>query len=267
LIQHQTGWSKQDFRELYDYRDLFLFLVWRDIKVRYAQTVLGFLWAILQPVIQILIFTIVFGKVAKVPTEGLPYVLFSSVAIIPWTYISQAMTQSCLSMVSNQTMLGKIYFPRLLFPITPVLAYLLDFFISMLIIACAMLYYQVRPTWNLLYFPLFVIMMVGITAAVGIWMSTLAIRFRDVKHALPFTIRMLMYTAPIVYSASTIPAHWRLAYCINPVVGVIEGFRACFTGVPMPWQFIWPGMVSTIVLLAVGLWYFKHMEGVFADVI
>ncbi len=267
IIKPRFGWQIIGFKELKEYRDLFYFLVWRDIKVLYAQTILGFSWAILQPVIQILIFTIVFGKVAKLSTDGIPYVLFSTVAIIPWTYMSQAMTQSSQSLVQGQQMLGKVYFPRLIFPLTSVLAKLVDFGISMLIILGAILYYRVIPTWNLLLFPLFVVLMMSIAAGVGMWLSAMAIRFRDVKHAMPFAVRMLMYSAPIVYSASSIPETYRIIYSLNPIVGVIEGYRACLLGTPMPWAYIWPGMITAIILLVSGAFYFKRMERVFVDVI
>ena len=267
IIKHRTGWQGINFRELKEYRDLFYFLVWRDIKVLYAQTILGFSWAILQPLIQIVIFTIVFGKVAKVPTDGIPYILFSTVAIIPWTYMSQSMTQSSGSLVQGQNMLGKVYFPRLIFPVTPVLAKLVDFGISMLIILGVILYYRVLPTWNLLLFPLFVLLMMSIGAGVGMWLSAMAIRFRDVKYAMPFAVRMLMYSAPIVYSASSIPETYRFIYSLNPIVAVIEGYRACLLGTPMPWQYIWPGIITAVILLVSGALYFKRMERVFVDVI
>jgi homopolymeric O-antigen transport system permease protein len=267
VIESKSGWQIINFKELKEYRDLFYFLVWRDIKILYAQTILGFLWAILQPLIQILIFTIVFGKVAKIPTEGIPYILFSTVAIIPWTYMSQSMSQSSQSLVTGQNMLGKIYFPRLIFPLTSVLAKLVDFGISMLIILGVILYYRVVPTWNLLFFPLFVALMMSLSAGVGMWLSAMAIRFRDVKHAMPFAVRMLMYTAPIVYSASSIPEKWRFLYSLNPIVGVIEGFRACLLGTTMPWIYIWPGIVTGSALLLSGAFYFKRMERVFVDVI
>ena len=267
FIRPKSGWQILDLRELKEYRDLFYFLVWRDIKVLYAQTILGFSWAILQPLVQILIFTIVFGKVAKVPTEGIPYVLFSSVAIIPWTYMSQAMTQSSQSLITNQNMLAKIYFPRLMFPATPVLARLIDFGISMLVILFLSFYYRVLPTWNLLLFPLFTLLMVATAFGVGLWLSAMAIRFRDIKHGMPFALRMLMYSAPIVYSASSLPENYRLLYSLNPIVGIIEGFRACFLGTVIPWPYIWPGIITSMILLVTGALYFKRMERVFVDVI
>jgi lipopolysaccharide transport system permease protein len=267
VIQPVSGWQISDIKEFKEYRDLFFFLVWRDIKVMYAQTILGFFWAILQPLIQIIIFTIVFGKIAQLNTDGIPYFLYSTVAIIPWTYMSQTMQQSSQSMIQYQGVLGKIYFPRLLFPITPVLSRLVDFFISILIVVAVIAYYKVSISWTVLLIPLFIAMMVMTSAAIGMWLSSLAIRFRDVKHAMTFIVRMLIYTAPIVYSASSIPGKYRFFYSLNPIVGVIEGFRACFLGLAVPWNYVWPGMVSTVVLFVLSAIYFKRMEQVFADVI
>ncbi len=267
IIKPAKGWEVIDFRELKEYRDLFYFLVWRDIKVLYAQTILGFAWAILNPLVQIVIFTVIFGKVAKIPTEGIPYVLFVTVAIIPWTYMSAAMTQSSQSLVTNQSMLGKIYFPRLLFPITPVLSKLVDFSISLVILLAVFVYYRVAPTWNLLFFPVVVLMMLCVPAGVGLWLSALAIRYRDVKFAMHYFIQLLMYTAPIVYSASSIPQEYRFIYSLNPIVAVIEGSRACLLGTDIPWAYTFPGAITAIILLVSGAMYFKRMERVFVDVI
>ena len=267
ILEPPSGWQYIDFKELREYRDLFYFLVWRNIKVMYAQTIMGFSWAILNPFIQIVIFSIIFGKVAKLETDGIPYTLFSTVAIIPWTYMSQAMAQSSQSLVTGQSMLGKIYFPRLIFPLTPILSKLVDFGISLLLLLAAIVYYRVVPTWNLLWLPLFLIMMMSIPAAIGMSLSALAIRYRDVKFAMPFVISMLIYSAPILYTASSIPEQYRIFYSINPIVSVIEGFRASLLGTPMPWEYIFPGMISCVVLLVVGAMYFKKMERIFVDVI
>lgn len=267
VIEPTKGWQGIDFQELKNYRDLSFFLVWRDIKVMYAQTILGFAWAIIQPLIQIIIFSVIFGKVAEIPTGGIPYVLFSTVAIIPWTYMSTAMTQSSQSLVSNQNMLGKIYFPRLIFPLSPILSKMVNFFISIILLISVMVYYEVAPTWNLVFAPLFVLMMMAVPAGAGMWLSALAIRYRDVKFAMTYVIQMLMYTAPIVYSASTIPEQYRFIYSLNPIVGVIEGFRACLLGGDIPWLYIIPGMFTAIVLVISGALYFKRMEQIFVDVI
>ncbi len=266
-IKPPAKWEIIDFKELRDYRDLFFFLVWRDIKVLYAQTIMGFAWAILNPLIQIVIFSVIFGKVAKLDTDGIPYVLFSTVAIIPWTYMSEAMAKSSQSLVSGQSMLGKVYFPRLIFPITPVLAKLVDFSISLVLLLAVMLYYRITPTWNLLLLPFLVVLMMSVPAGIGFWLSALSIRFRDVKFAMPFMIRMLIYSAPILYSASSIPEGYRLLYSLNPIVAVIEGYRACLLGTEIPWEFILPGALVSVVLLISGAIYFRKMERVFVDVI
>jgi lipopolysaccharide transport system permease protein len=267
IIKPRSGWQIIDFKELKEYRNLFYFLVWRDVKILYAQTILGFAWAILNPLIQILIFTIIFGKVAKISTDGIPYVLFSTVAIIPWTYMSEAMVVSSQSLITGQNMLGKIYFPRLIFPLTPVFSKLVEFGISLTILLAVLAYYRITPSWNILLFPLFVLLMMSIPAAIGMWLSSLAIRFRDVKFAMPFIIRMLIYTAPIVYSASSIPEKYRIIYSLNPIVGVIEGFRACLLGTPILWSYIFPGAVTSLIMLVSSALYFKRMERVFVDVI
>lgn len=266
-IRPYRGWEAIDFAELAAYRDLFYFLVRRDIKVLYAQTVLGFSWAVLNPLVQIGIFTVIFGHVANISTDGIPYVLFSTVAIIPWTYMSEAMNTSSQSLVNEQGMLGKVYFPRVMYPMVPVFAKLVDFVISLIILVPILLYYQVAPTWNLLLLPGLIVMMIAIPAALGLWLSALAIRFRDVKFAMPFVIRMLIYSAPILYTASSIPDIYRFWYSLNPVVGVIEGFRAALLGGAVPWAFILPGVVMTVVLLISGAIYFRRMERVFVDVI
>lgn len=267
IIKPRSGWSIVDLKELIEYRDLFFFLVWRDVKVLYAQTILGFAWAILNPLLQIIIFSIIFGKVAQLPSEGMPYIVFSSLAIIPWTYMSQAMTQASQSLVSGQAMLGKIYFPRIIFPLSGVCSKLVDFSISLLIIVCVLLYFGITPTWNLLLFPLFFVFMVMLPMGVGLWLSSLAIRFRDVRFGMQFGIGMLMWSAPIVYSASTIEPSWRFIYSLNPIVGIIEGYRACFLGTPIPWEYIGPGMLITLIIFFTGARYFKRMEYMIVDVI
>lgn len=267
IIQPNSGWQLIDFKELNQYRDLFFFLVWRDIKVLYAQTIMGLSWAVFLPLIQIILFSIIFGTIANVNTDGIPYILFSSVAIIPWAYMSQSMTQSSQSLIAGSSMLGKIYFPRLLYPVSPILSRLVDFGISIVIILCLMGYYGVAPTWNLLLFPLCFLLMMAIPLGIGLWLSSLAIRFRDVKHVMPFCIQMLMYSAPIVYSASSIPEAYRIIYSLNPIVSVIEGYRACLLGTEIPWLYVWPGMLTALLLLISGALYFKRMERFIVDVI
>lgn len=267
VIEPARGWELPDFGELKSYRDLFYFLVWRDVKVLYAQTVLGFAWAILNPLMQIVVFTVIFGKVAGIETDGVPYILFSTVAIIPWTYMSEAMTKSSESLVSGQNMLGKVYFPRIVYPLTPVLAKLVDFAISLVLLAGVMIWYDVTPTWNLIFLPLMVLLMVIVPSAIGLLLSAFAIRYRDVKFAMPMVIRMLIYSAPILYTATAIPEGYRFLYSLNPIVSVIEGFRACLLGGPMPWAYILPGAAVAVLMLLGGALYFRRMERVFVDVI
>lgn len=267
IIESVSAWELPDFKELKAYRDLFYFLVWRDIKVLYAQTILGFSWALINPLVQIVIFSVIFGSVAKIPTDGIPYVLFSTVAIIPWTYMSESTSASSFSLVGGQGMLGKVYFPRLIYPLTSILSKLVDFSISLLLLVAVLFYYRVSPTWNLVYLPIFFVLMMIIPAGIGMWFSALAIRYRDLKFAMPFVIRMLMYSAPIIYTASSIPDNYRFIYSLNPIVTVIEGYRACLLGTPMPWMFILPGAIIALLILVFGAMYFRKMERVFVDVI
>lgn len=267
VIEPQTGWCAVDWGELKEYRDLFYFLVWREIKALYAQTVMGFSWAIINPLVQIVIFTVVFGRVANIDIGPYPYLLYTTVAVVPWTYMSNAMTKSSQSLVTSRQMLGKVYFPRLIFPIAPVLSALVDFVISLVVILGVMVWYRHMPNWQVLLLPVFVAYMAAVPAAVGLWLSSLSIRFRDVKFAMPFAVRMLMYSAPIVYSAQKLPRTSRLVYSLNPLVGVIEGLRSCLLGAPFEWEFILPGMGVVMVLLVGGALYFRRMERVFADVI
>lgn len=267
MITPKSKWRLFDFDELVEYRDLFFFLTWRNIKVLYAQTILGFLWALLVPVTQIIIFTIIFGKVAKISSDGVPYILYATVAIIPWTFMSQAMSQSSMSLVDNQALLGKVYFPRIIFPITPIFSRLVDFGISLIILIGVMAYYEVPPTINILLLPIFLVQMFLVPAAFGMFFSTLAIRFRDVKIAMQFLLRMFIYSAPIVYSATSIPKEYRLIYSLNPIVGVIEGFRFSLLGIDVPWYYIAISLGSTLLFFSFAALYFHRMEHVFVDVI
>jgi len=267
VLTADRGWKMFDFKELQNSRDLFYFLVWRDIKVLYAQTILGFSWAILNPAIQILVFSVIFGKVANIETDGIPYLLFTTVAIIPWTYMSDSMTAASQSLVAGKQMLGKIYFPRVLFPLTPILAKLVDFSISLVILVGVMIYYQIAPTWNLLLLPVLIVAMMLVPTGIGMWLAALAIRYRDVRFAMTYIIKLLIYSAPIVYSASKISPEIRFWYSMNPIVAVIEGFRSCLLGTPIEWQFIIPGLITAVIIFLSGAIYFRRMEKVFVDVI
>jgi lipopolysaccharide transport system permease protein len=267
VITTARKWEFFDLQELKHYRDLFYFLVWRDIKVLYAQTVLGFAWAILNPAVQIVVFSVIFGRVAKIETDGIPYVLFMTVAIIPWTYMSDAMTAASQSLVTGKAVLGKIYFPRILFPLTPILAKLVDFTISLVILFAVALYYKVEPTWNLLLLPFLLIAMILVPTGLGMWLAALAIRYRDIKFAMTYVIKLLVYSAPILYTASAIPTQYRIWYSLNPIVAVIEGFRSALLGTPFEWLYIMPGLTVSVLLFFSGALYFRRMERVFVDVI
>ena len=257
--------------ELIEYKDLLYFMVMREIKVLYKQTILGFTWAILRPVISMIIFSIIFGKLAKLPSDGIPYAVFSYTALVPWIYFSTSLTKSSNSLIAGAGMLSKIYFPRLIIPITPVFAGLIDFIIALIIVFFLMFYYSLIPTINIIWLPLLVFLMVLCSSGIGMWLSALAIQYRDIRHATQFLAQLLMYCAPVVWPASLISdklgEHYLLLYGLYPMVGVIEGFRSCLIGQnPMPWDLIGMGFISSIILFFSGMLYFKNRESIFADV-
>ena len=255
-------------RELWQYRDLFYFLVWRDIKVRYAQSVLGVGWAIIQPFFYMIVFTIVFGNLAKVSSDGAPYAIFSYTALVPWTYFSNALTESTSSLIQNVNMLSKVYFPRLVLPMVAVLGKLLDFGIAFLLLFGLMVWFRIAPTSWVLILPLLILLMMLSAAGLGMWLTALAIQYRDVKYAMIFLVQLLMYAAPVVYPASLIPDRYRLLYALNPMAGVIEGFRSALLGTnPMPWDLLAVGSIVAVVMFASGTFYFRRMERIFADVV
>ncbi len=276
VIEPRTGWRLVDWKELVEYRDLFRFLVWRGIKVQYAQSTLGIGWAIIQPLFSMIVFTIVFGKLAGVESDGVPYAVFSFAALVPWTYFSNALTEGTNSLVSNTNMLSKVYFPRMLLPLSAVAAKLVDFCIALTILAGLMVYYGIVPNAGLLMFPFLVALMVVTAAGLGMWLTALAIQYRDIKFAMHFIVQILMYCAPVVYPASLIPETWshggyvyypRLYYAANPMVGVIEGFRSALLGTnPMPWSLLAVGSLSATIIAVTGCLYFRKKERLFADV-
>lgn len=267
IVEPKKGWQLINWQELREYKDLFYFLVWRDIKVLYKQTILGFAWAIIRPLFSMIVFSIIFGRLAQIPSDGLPYPIFSYTALIPWTYFSTAMSGSTQSLISNAGMLSKIYFPRLIIPMTPVLAKLVDFGIAFLILGIMMIWYKITPTWSVLFLPLLILLMISTAAGIGMWLSALAIQYRDVRFALQFVAQLLMYAAPVVWPASLVPQQYRLLYGLYPMAGVIEGFRAALLGTtPMPWDLILIGSFSAITIALSGVLYFRRLERIFADV-
>ncbi len=271
VIEPVRGWQLVNWRELRDYRDLFYFLVDRDIKVLYKQTVLGFGWAILRPVLSMVIFTVIFGDLAQVDSDGVPYAIFSYAALVPWLYFSTALSAAALSLVNNTDMLTKVYVPRLTFPMTPVFSKLVDFFISFVIVFVLLAWFRIPLTPKLLYLPLLIALMMLATAGMGLWFAAMSVKYRDVKHAMPFVTQILMYAAPVVWSASLIDERFgpagRVLFGLYPMVGVIEGFRVALldTG-PMPWEMIAAGALSALVIFVTGLFYFRRTEVYFADV-
>ncbi|MBP9657449.1 MAG: ABC transporter permease [Candidatus Promineofilum sp.] len=271
VIEPVSGWQLVNWRELREYRDLFRFLIDRDIKVLYKQTVLGFGWAILRPLLSMVIFTVIFGNLARVDSDGVPYAIFSYVALVPWLYFSTALSASALSLVSNTDMLTKIYFPRLVFPITPIFSKLVDFAISFVIVFVLMAWFRIMPTARVIYLPLLILLMMLTAAGMGLWFAAMSVQYRDVKHAMPFLTQVLMYAAPVVWSGTLIAGRFgqtgRILFGLYPMVGVIEGFRSTLldTG-PMPWDMLGVGAASALVIFTTGLFYFKRMEATFADV-
>ena len=268
VIEPARGVPLPDLRELWRYRELFFFLVWRDVKVRYAQTVLGAGWAILQPVLTMVVFTVIFGNFAKIPSDGIPYPVFSLTALVPWTYFSKALQGSSGSLVANTNLITKVYFPRLITPLAPVLAGLVDFAIAFVILIVVMLGFGMLPSASaLIVLPLLVLAMMTTAAGVGAWLAALNIHFRDIKYVVPFLLQIWMYLSPVVYPLSMVPEQYRTLYALNPMVGVIEGFRA----VLLDSSAVSPGHIALslgigLVLLITGAIYFRRTEDVFADV-
>jgi len=270
VIEPKKGWQIINFKELREYRDLFQLMVLRDITVQYKQTILGFAWAIIVPVFTMLVFNTFFGNIAKLGPKGIPYQLFSFAALVPWTYFNQAVTASTNSLITQSSILTKVYFPRLIIPLTPIFAKLADFAIALVVMVVIMFIYrhQFSININILYFPMLVFLMVITASGIGMWLSAMAIQYRDIKFAITFLVQIMMYAAPIIWSADRIPTQYRILYGIYPLAGIIEGFRACLIGLPatMPWDMILPGAAVSILIFVTGAMYFRRMEKVFADV-
>ncbi len=257
-----------DWRELRQYRDLFYFLVWRDVKTRYAQSVLGVGWAVVQPVFSMIVFTIVFGNLANVDSDGVPYAIFSYTALVPWTYFSGALTGASGSLSGASGMITKVYFPRLVIPFAPVLGKLVDFGIAMLLLFGMMLWFQIAPTLGIIFLPVLILLMMATASGMGMWLTALSVQYRDINYAMGFLVQLLMYAAPVVYPASAVPEQFRLLYSLFPMAGVIEGFRSALLGTnPMPWDMIAVGTISALFIFISGAAYFRRMESIFADVV
>jgi lipopolysaccharide transport system permease protein len=265
--QPRSGWVAIDFPELWRYRELLVFHAIRDIKVRYKQTALGAAWAILQPVLTMVVFSIFFGQLAGVPSDGVPYPIFAFSALLPWQLFAYALTQSSNSLVNNSQMLTKVYFPRLIIPLASVLSGLVDFAIACLVLVALMLYYDLVPGWAALTLPLFTMLAVAAALAVGLWLSALNVRYRDIRYTIPFLAQFWLFITPVAYSSALVPERWQTIYGINPMVGVVDGFRWALLGKTPPGAMLIVSLTATALLLAGGLLYFRRMEKTFADVI
>lgn len=268
VIKPKKGWQLIDFKELIEYRDLFYFLVTRDIKVRYKQTVLGGLWAIIQPFFMMIVFSLFFGNLAKVPSDGVPYPIFNYAAMIAWTYFAGAVSSSSNSLLQEASLISKVYFPRLIAPLAPLLAGLLDFAIAFIVLIGMMLYYQIYPTIMILFLPLLVILMMLAASGVGMFLSALNAKYRDIRYTITFLVQFWMFASPVVYPVSMLPEKYRLIYAINPMAGIIEGFRSALLGtVAFPTQMLLISTLVSVILFIIGALYFKRTERDFADVI
>jgi len=267
-IKPLKGLKAINFRELWEYRELIYFLTWRDIKVRYKQTVLGVAWAVLQPLAMMIVFTLFFGRLAKMPSEGIPYPVFAYTALMPWQIFSHAITGSSNSLVTNQKLITRVYFPRVIVPASTVLAALVDFAVSFLLLIGLMLFYKITPTVNVLWLPLFIGLMVITALAIGLWLSALNLEYRDVQYTIPFLNQLLLFLTPVVYPSSLVPKHFQIVYAINPMVGVIEGFRWALLGVgPGPGSMLLLSSFVSLVLFILGLYFFRWRERSFVDAV
>jgi len=267
-IRPSHGWAALHLRDLWEYRELLYFFVWRDVKVRYKQTVLGAAWAILQPFLTMLVFSLFFGRLAEVPSDGIPYPLFSYAALVPWMFFSNGLQQAASGMVSNANLLKKIYFPRLTLPISRVLAGGVDFALAFVVLLGMMVYYGTWPTINVIWLPALLLLALVTALGVGLWLAAMSVQFRDVGFTVPFIAQFWMFATPVAYSSSMLGEPWRTLYGLNPMVGVVEGFRWALLGAETaPGPIIAVSSAVALSLLVSGAYYFKRLEKTFADVV
>jgi lipopolysaccharide transport system permease protein len=267
IIRPPRKWVPVDFKELWEYRELLYFFTWRDVKLRYKQTGLGIAWAIIQPLFLMVIFSLFFGGLAQIPSDGVPYPLFSLAALLPWTLFAEGMTRSTISMVSNAGIMTKVYFPRLIMPVASIMSPLVDFCVAFGILIIMMAYYGFVPTINVIFLPLLVVFAMMTSLAVGLWLSALNVKYRDFQYTVPFLIQIWMFASPVVYPASMVPQQFRFLYALNPMTGVIEGFRWALLGTNPPTTMIFISLGVVIALLISGVFYFRRMEQYFADIV
>lgn len=269
MILEPGGGIRHYWRDIWNYRELFLFLAWRDILVRYKQTVIGIAWSVLRPFLTMVVFTIVFSKLAKLPSDGIPYPVLVYAAMLPWQFFANTLAESSNSLIDNQNLLTKVYFPRLIMPASSVIVSLIDFFISLVILAGLMLWYGFLPDWHIALLPFFLFQALLFAFGCGLWISALNVQYRDFRYVVPFLIQFGLYISPVGFSSSIVPEQWRMLYAVNPMVGVIEGFRWAITGKQA--MIYWPGFLLSLILIGTiltsGFWWFRRMERTFADVV
>jgi lipopolysaccharide transport system permease protein len=267
-IEARQGWVSLKLREVWEYRELLFFLTWRNIQVRYKQTALGVTWAIIQPLFTMAVFSLFFGRLAKVPSDGIPYPIFAFTALVPWSFFSNGLSQSSNSLVGNSNLIKKVYFPRLTIPVSTVLSGVVDFMLAFVMVLGMMFYYRIVPTANLLWIPLLLLLALVTSLGVGLWLSALNVQYRDVQHAVPFLTQFWMFSTPIAYPSSLLSEPWRTIYGLNPMVGVVEGFRWALLGTqPAPGAILIASSLVAVLILVGGAFYFRRMEKTFADVI
>jgi lipopolysaccharide transport system permease protein len=268
FIEPDKGLTSLGLRELWQYRELLYFLTWRDIKVRYKQTVLGAAWAIIQPFFMMVVFSLFFGRLAHVPSDGIPYPVFVYCALLPWQLFAYALTESSNSLVANERLITKVYFPRLIVPISAVLGGLIDFAIAFVLLLLMMLYYGIRPTWAVVMLPAFILLVIVTALGVGLWLSALNVKYRDVRYTINFVIQFWLLASPVAYPSSLISVRWRPLYGLNPMAGVVEGFRWALLGKSEgPGPLLAVSVAVVILIFVGGLYYFRRMEGQFADIV
>jgi lipopolysaccharide transport system permease protein len=267
-IRPSKGFLRLNLKDVWAYRELLYFLVWRDIKVRYKQTALGAAWAIIQPVMTMVVFSVFFGRLAKLPSDGIPYPVFAFAALLPWQLFAFSLSESSNSLVGSQNLITKVYFPRLVIPMASVLAGIVDFAIAFVVLLGLMLYYGIRPTAAVIWLPLFVLLAIATALSVGLWLSALNVKYRDVRYTIPFLTQFWMFATPVAYSSTLVPQRWRALFGMNPMAGVVEGFRwALFGKSGGPGGMIWVSVAAVILLLIGGLYYFRRTESTFADIV
>lgn len=268
VIQPLSGWQSLELKELWHYRELLFFLGWRDVAVRYKQTLLGIGWAIIQPFLTMVVFSLFFGKLAAIPSDGIPYPIFAYAALVPWTFFANVISQSANSLVGSANLLKKIYFPRFVLPISCIFPGVVDFALAFVVLVGMMLYYGIAPTSNVIWLPLLLLLALITALGVGFWLSAMNVQFRDVRYVIPFLIQIWLFATPIAYPSSMLPEHLRVLYGMNPMVGVVEGFRWALLGTnTAPGPMIIMSACASLVLLLGGAYYFKRAERTFADVV